>query len=178
MRHPLRLVSLALLLALAGSGCGPIGAFDATVTGKTTIQKGTLLEQVFPMDFSALGGIDLSQTQSFQNHDVKPSQVDSIKLKGLTLEITSPASGQDFSFLNSVEFDVGADGQPTQRIAQSAPGAFQGARKVELEVDDVELKPYATAANFSITTQANANKRPDQDTTVQATVVFHVIPHL
>ncbi len=178
MQHPHRLVSLALLLALAGTGCGAIAAFDATVTGKTTVQKGTLLEQALPLDFGAFGGIDLSQTQSFQNHDVKPSQVDSIKLKRLTLEITNPPSGQDFSFLNSIEFDVSADGQPTKRIAESAPGAFQGATQVDLNLDGVELKPYATAPNFSITTKANANKRPDQDTTIQATVVFHVIPHL
>jgi hypothetical protein len=176
MQRPALALALVLLVASTG-GCG-LAAFDATVQGSTTVQKGTLLEQVLPMDFSALGGIDLSQTQSFQNRGVKPSQVDSIKLKSLILQITAPASGQDFSFLNSIEFDVGASGQPTRRIAESAPGAFQGTRKVTLNVDDVELKPYATASNFSITTQANANKRPDQDTTIQATVVFHVIPHL
>lgn len=176
MLRPSRIAPLVLLV-LATSGCG-LGAFDATVTGKTTVQKGTLLEQVLPMDFGAFGGIDLSQTQSFKNRNVKPSQVDSIKLKSLVLEITAPPSGQDFSFLNSIEFDVSASGQPTKRIAHSAAGAFQGTKKVSLLIDGVELKPYATAASFSITTTANANKRPNNDTTIEATAIFHVIPHL
>lgn len=171
------LVSLIACAALV-SGCGGILSFDTSISGQTTIQKGTLLEQALPMDFSGLGGIQLSQTQAFQNQGVSPDQVDSIKMKSFTLEVTDPPSGQDLSFLDAIEFDVSADGLPTQRIAQSAPGAFQGARTVSLTVDDVELKPYATAPNFSITSKATANERPDNDTTIKATVVLHVIPHL
>lgn len=163
---------------LVAAGCGLV-AFDVTVEADTVIQGGgTIFDQLASLGFQSFGGIDLSTTQEFENRDVRPEDVDSITLKRVVLEITDP-SDVDFSFLNSLEFYVEAPGQPKVLVAQSAPGAFDGTRRVEMEiVDGVELKPYATAESMSLTTQANADGRPSADTTVHATVVFHVDPNL
>jgi hypothetical protein len=94
-----------------------------------------------------------------------------VKLKTFTLEITSP-SGESFDFLDGVTFYASAPGQEEVRVA-SAESIPEGASSIELDLDDVELAPYATASSMTMRAEVQGEKPPD-DTEVHAAVVFDV----
>jgi hypothetical protein len=154
-------------------GCHP--TFDVTVTGQSTIPgsglPGAGLIQL-PFDFGGFGAIDLSSTQEFKNQGVSRNEVQSVKLKSVTLSISAP-SGASFDFLDSIAFDASAPGQSQVAVAQitSIP---RSSSQLSLAVDDVELAPYVAAPSMSVTTNAQGMP-PSQDTTVSAVLVFEVV---
>jgi hypothetical protein len=168
-RKPMWLGGAALLALVM---CNALTTFDVTQTAQAQIPKGSLINQLLgTFDFTGLSNFDISQSQSFQNQGVKKEQIDSVKLKTLTLTITAPPSGQDFSFLESLKFYAEAPNQTRVLVAQ---GSGFGARTtIGLEVEDVELAPYAAAASMTLTTEATGHQ-PNNDTTIDAAVVFDV----
>jgi hypothetical protein len=170
--------SLPVTGLLLAAACGLV-QFDVEVEAETVVERGTLVEQLIPVVFDDFAAIDLAESQEFQNRDVRPDQVESIRIRAFVLEITDPPDGQDFSFLRALSFFIDTDGQPRRRIATAPDGAFDaGVRRIELDIDDVELQPYATAEHFSLDTEVTASRRPSVDTTIQAHVVFRVKPNL
>jgi hypothetical protein len=173
-------VSLAALtLALLSSCHSP--TFDDTVQGNATVPGstlGALLGALPPI--SGFSNFDFGQTQDFKNQGVSKSQVSSVKLTSMTVQITSP-NNQDFSFLDSLEFDVTAPNQPQQKVAQvdniQSLGLMAPNPTLVLQVDGVELQPYVTASTMSLTTTATGTQ-PSQDVELTATAVFDVTANL
>lgn len=95
-----------------------------------------------------------------------------MKLQSLALTITSPATGQDFTFLEGVQFFVEADGLEKRKVARGGPFA-QGPTTVSLMVLDVDLAPYATAPSMTFTTTARGQK-PQNTTTIEAKIILDV----
>lgn len=152
--------------------CGGLDELDIKRSSTATIPGGNILSQlVGSLGFSDLADMDLKDSQELKNQGVKPNEIDSVKLDSLTLDIVSPA-GQDFGFLDDVSFFIEAPGLEKKRIAHGEAFA-PGLAHVGLDVDDVELKPYVTAASMSITSEVQGHQ-PNQETKVKATVVLTV----
>ncbi len=167
-----RKLCLALLiLALVTCG-GNLTRISVSQTATANIGGASLLELLTgdAVGFAGLGGFDISQSQEFKNQGIKREQINSVKLKSLTLTITAPASGQDFTFLDSLTFFVEAQGQPKKEIATGGPFTM-GARTVTLMVADLELVAYATAPSMTFTTTAKGRK-PTNNTTIEAKVML------
>jgi hypothetical protein len=174
----MRRLAVALLL-LAPACQGP--SFDDTIKASTTIQGsplGALLSAVPAM--TGFTNFDFSQSQDFQNQGVKKSQVSSVKLTSLQLQITVPAN-QDYGFLDTLEFFATAPNQPSVRVAHKQGIAQLGLKApnpvLVMDLDGAELQPYVTASSMSLTTSVNGHQ-PGQDTTIEATAVFHVVAKL
>ena len=166
----LRLV--VLMIALVTCGGNSISHISVTQTASTTIEAGTLLEQLAgdAFGFGGLGGFEITESSEFKNQGVKREQINSVKLKSLTLSITSAASDQDFRFLESLAFFVESAGLPKKEVARGGP--FQmGAKEVSLTVLDVELAPYASAASMTFTTNAKGQK-PKNTSIIMAKVIL------
>lgn len=160
----------ALLLGVLVT-CGGLTRVSTTQSATATIPGATLLEVLTgSVDFANLGSFDIAQSQEFKNQGVKREQINSVKIRTLTLTITAPPNGQDFTFLQSIAFFVEAAGQPKKEIARGGPFAV-GSKEVSLTVLDVELAPYATAPSMTFTTVATGNK-PRNTTTLEAKVVL------
>lgn len=156
------------LLGLATCG-GRIDQFTVNESSESTIEQGTVVEQLAgQFGFSDFVSFDISQTDEFQNQGVTKDQIDSVRMTKLHLEVVDPPSGQDLSFIDTLEFFVEADGLERKRVA-SGTDFPEGATAVDLMIDDVELKPYAVAPSMDITTEATGH-RPANDTTVEGTV--------
>lgn len=162
--------ALGIMLQTMGCGALPI-FFDVKTEGQTTIQKGTLLEQlVGSFGFDSFSSFDISQSQEFKNNNTQKSLVKEAKVKSLTLTITGPAT-QNFDFLEEVSFFVEAPGQTRKRIAfKLIP---KGVTTFAMDLDGVDLTPYVKADSIKITTEAKG-KRPTNDTTVQAILVLTI----
>ena len=158
--------ALFVLILAPVTTCGVIDQISVSQTARSTIPRGTVLEQLAgDVGFGELVELDLTESQELQNQGVTKEQIDSVKLTSLSLRVVSPEGG-DLTFLDSLEFFVEAPGLESRRIARGGPFTA-GEERIELELDDVELKPYVVSERMTITTSARGN-RPDQDTTVEA----------
>lgn len=165
-------VVAAVLLGSSMLGCGALPIyFDVQSEGKTTIQKGTLLEQLSAgFGFDGFSSFDIAETQEFKNNNTQKDLVKEAKVKTLTMKITGPDS-QNFDFLEEISFFVEAPGQTKKRIAtKTVP---KGVKEFTLDLDNVDLTPFIKADSIKITTEAKG-KRPNNDTTVQAIIVITI----
>ena len=165
-------LGLPLLLVLLVT-CGGLTHLTVTQTASATIPGATIVDQlVGSVGFANFASFDITQSQELKNQGVKREQINSVKLESLTLTITSPMNGQDFTFLSSIAFFVEAPGLAKKEVAHGGPFPA-GARSVSLTVLDVELAPYAAASSMTFTTTASGN-RPKSETTLEAKVVLGV----
>lgn len=153
-------------------GCSALPIFfDVKTEGTTTIQKGTLLEQLAGgFGFDSFASFDISQTQEFKNNNTQKSLVKEAKVKSIALTITGPDS-QNFDFLEEISFFVEAPGLSKKRIGtKKVP---KGVKTFTLDLDDIDLTSYVKADSIKITTDAKG-KRPENDTTVKAEIVLTI----
>lgn len=162
---------LPALFFVASTGCAGLTHIDVDAGGQVTVPAGTVLDKLLagPLDFAGFDKIDF--TQDFANQGVGKNDVDSVRLKSLTLLIASPSDG-NFDFLQSISFSVQADGVAKADLAH-LDAVPQGATQLTLDVSSTELKPYVVAPSMSIQGEAKGS-RPDQETTVSASAVFDV----
>ncbi len=172
MRQPALLAALACG-ALAGCGLDTI---EIEVEGGTTIAGqpfGTVLPLSTLGPLAGLADIDFTSSKEFENGGYDADDIDSVRLVKLTMEVTEPQPPDGtFDFLESVTFFVEAEGEERKPIASKDP-VEDGQRIVELDVQDVELKPYATAKAMTLTTEATG-QAPRFDTTIRVKATFEV----
>lgn len=157
-----------MLVALAAITCGTLDTFAVSESSRATIPRGNVLEQLAgDVGFGDFVKLDITESQQLQNQGVTRNQIDSVRVDALTLEVVSPEGG-DLSFLDELGFFVEAPGEARRRIARGGPFPA-GEASVSLTLDDVDLAPYAAAESMTITTEVSGS-RPDQDTTVDATI--------
>ncbi len=166
-----RALVFTLALGMVAAGCSSADNFDVPINANATIPGATLIDQLLePFSFGALENIDFSQ--ELKNQGVTKSDVDSVHLQTFTLTVEAPA-GQNFDFMDSISFSVETDGQPRTVVAKldSVP---KGVSTITLTVEkNLELAPYVVAPSMRMTTSV-VGKRPPQQTTVAAHLVFDI----
>jgi hypothetical protein len=171
-----RVRRFASAIALAGlCTCAGIDNFDVDVEGQASIPKATVVENLLSaVNFPGFDSIDLSQ--EFKNQGVTKDDVDNVHIKSMTFTIDSPSDG-NFDFLDSLTFFAEAEGLDKVQVASLA-SVPKGKRTLELEIDeDVDLQPYVVAPSMRMSSHIEG-KRPDEDTTVTATVTLDVDVHV
>lgn len=165
-----RLVMLSALIGLSACGADVINIKESA---ETKVDGASIFERfVGDMGFGDFINMDLSQNSELKNQGISKDQIDSVKLSDFTLTITAPESGQDFSFLESLIFSVEAADLPRAKVAEGGPFA-DGATSVTLNVQDLELAPYVSAAKMDITSEVTG-RRPNNTTTIRADLGFRV----
>ena len=167
--HP---AALGIFLSL--SACG-IDQFDDTIVDETTIPAASFTQSLFSPPFGAgLSNLDLSKSQSFENNGVTPSDVDSITVKSIRLEVSTGSANLDRIdvYLSKVTFWVEAPGQARQVIGEKS--VFPMAAAVDLEIPKVELKPYATAAAMTVGADLTPKTQPAVNVKLKSTITIHV----
>jgi hypothetical protein len=159
-------------------GCGTL-SFETTVKGGAEIPGNNSLLPVLLDTFPGLGGfttIDFDQNQEFQNQGATKENVDSVKAVSYQLQIQGPAS-QDFAFLDSLEFYAQADGLPEVLLAKKTGIASLQLPTpnptLELDLQDVELKPYVTKPSMGIAVRGTG-RQPKNTTQLEARVKLKV----
>ncbi|OGQ90355.1 MAG: hypothetical protein A2289_26415 [Deltaproteobacteria bacterium RIFOXYA12_FULL_58_15] len=163
-----------IALILAAITCGDIDKFTIEESSSTTIQGASLLEQLAgDLGFGGFLNMDISQNQELQNQGVEREQIDSVHIQSLTLTITdTPPEGRDFTFIDNLEFFVESQGLERKLIASGGPFAA-GLTTVGLEVENVDLAPYAAAESMNITSEVTG-RRPSKETTIDGKIVLEV----
>jgi hypothetical protein len=161
--------------ALLPLGCGLI-QFDVNTGGDSQVPGCTnpiscgLLSQ---LGFSGFSNFDISQSTAWQNNNATKDQVSSATFTAAALDVTVPDGG-DMSFIQSLQFFVAAPdaGQVLVAEGHSFPA---GQSHVPLTTHpEVELAPYVKASSMTITTNASGSQPQQGDTTIHASLTFHV----
>lgn len=179
LRHPLKLVSIAVSFALCllASGCG---VFDFDIEQPVPEQRimsnlvGQLLGSLIPSPFPLTVNFE-QETKARGTGPVKAAG-----LKALSFTITDTAmqgtDTDDFSFVQSVDIYIESTKQGTalQRVkiadVPSPPGAV---KQIDLRTyPDVNLLPYINEGS-RITSMASGMVPPD-DVTFNGKIVVHV----
>jgi hypothetical protein len=168
-----RAFALAALAALPM--CSGLTHINVSAGGKAQVPAATLIDKLLGnVAFAGFDKVDFSE--EFKNQGVTKDQVNSVKLKSMTLKIEAPPGG-NFDFIQSVAFFAQADGIDKVQIA-SMDTIPKGQKELDLVVNaSAELKPYVVAPSMQIVSQVQGSK-PDMDTTVSAGVVLDVDVHI
>lgn len=162
-----------LLACLPLVMCSDLDNFQIEQKSSAQIPGQTPLEQLLgSVSFAGFDNFDITQNAELKNQGVTKDQIDSVKLSRVTMTVRSPESGQDFTFITSLRFFVESPGLPRALIATGGPFPAN-AQVVELDLEDVELAPYAAADTMNITTESTGQK-PRQDTTIEAAIGLDV----
>jgi hypothetical protein len=161
-----------MCLAITTAACG-IADFDVEQpVPAQTIQGSGLpapLAAIFPLP------LNLDISSKIKAKDTGP--IDGVTLSSLTLDITSPSSGGDWSFVTSIDVFVASTRSgstlPRAKIASVAsPGAV---RTLSFHVEaGVNLKPYIDEG--SQVDSAGTGTQPTQSLTFDGKGVFTVHP--
>jgi hypothetical protein len=168
-------VGLCSLLTFA-QGCHL--TFDVKAAGEATI-PGSLVGQLTGLPgISNFASLDLSQTQDFKNQNVNKDHLQSVKTKSLVLSLKDPQAGQNFAFLDSIEFYAQLPNDDASKVRFAHKDAVpHDATTFPLDLDDAELLTFVVAPAMSITTSAKG-RSPSQDTTIEVNVDFNVVAKL
>ena len=165
------MLPLALVVgSLALTGCNPTVNFTVPFEGEATIAGGGLVPGLLgSVGLGDLATLDLSNTQEFENNDVRKEQVVSTRLQRLSLTIVS--GDPDFNFLDSLSFSVQAPDLAKQRVASKlVPNDVVA---FDLDRDDIDIAPYVRADSISLTSDING-RQPATDTKINIQLVFAV----
>ncbi len=145
---------------------GELLRIEVNADSETTIAKGTLLEElVGDVGFGDFLNMDITAASELANQGVQPGDIQDVRLVSFTLEATGP-EGADLGFITSLDVFVSAPGEPRVLMASQADFG-DGTGVIEMELEDVDLTPYAVSQSMTIEVEVEGS-RPDVDTRVKA----------
>jgi hypothetical protein len=170
MRRTARFLGLAAMLSALT--CGGLDTFSVEQSGTASIAGAGIAGALLPaLSFAGLSDMNISESSEFENQGVTKDDIDSVKIESVTLTIVEP-SGGNFDFLDTIELYVEAEGEDRRLIASGADFA-DGVSVIALDVEDVELAPYAVRESMSITADGTG-EAPVDDTKIKVDVVLLV----
>lgn len=171
LRRKKRFFLVVPVAALCVLMCASLTHIDVTQSATTVVPQGNVVTSLLgSLAFTGFGNMDLAQNATVKNQGVSKNQIKTVHIKSFILKITDPGD-QTFNFISSLKFFVETTGQERKLIASG--DNFGDVTEVGLEVEDVDLSPYVTAASMNIVSEVTGHA-PDHDTTIMATAVFDV----
>ncbi len=117
--------------------------------------------------------IESNSESKFAVNDTKKEFIEHISLKSMRLTLTSPAEG-DFSFLESINIYINADGLEEQKIASLDEIPQNPGDVLNLEVADVDLQEYIKKDRFSLRLNTVTDEIITSDHHIDVKSVFFV----
>lgn len=165
---------LILLLLAFGSiflSCDQLSQFtkfEMPFNSSVTIPGNTGIN--LPFDLTT-PQIPTNFASTFQDKGTNKELIESILLKSLQLKLTSPATG-DLDFLSNLEIFMLADGLPETKVAWKSVAAIAGARVLNLDMGDTNLKDYISTDWFKLRLHTITDQGISQDQILDIASVF------
>lgn len=144
--------------------------FNMDFRESVTIQSNTGIN----LPFNVLTpDITTNSESTFASNNTRKELVEDIRLKQLTLTITSPTSG-NFKFLKSVVLYLNADGLPEVKIASKENIPNTQGNSLDLEVVDINLKEYIIKDKYTLRLNTVTDELISQDHEVEVYSLFRI----
>jgi hypothetical protein len=117
--------------------------------------------------------VETNSESEFEVNDTRKDLIEDIRLRKLDLDITSP-SDQDFSFLESVEIFISAEGLQEIRIAYMDEVPETIGNLISLDVEDVDIKEYIKKDKFNLRLNTVTDEVLTNDCSIAVKCIFFV----
>tara|TARA_R110000868_G_scaffold80006_1_gene227329 strand:- start:46 stop:579 length:534 start_codon:yes stop_codon:yes gene_type:complete len=117
--------------------------------------------------------METNSESTFEVNDTRKDLIEEIKLTELEMVIISP-DGADFSFLNSIEVYISADGLEEIKIAYLEEVPEDAGTVITLETSDLDLKEYIKSDEFSLRLNTVTDELMSSDHELEVNSTFFV----
>jgi len=141
-------ISIICLFALftACDKLDELTKFDMEYNQRVTIPSSAGIDLPFDVFTPEM---ETNSESTFEVNDTRKDLIEEIKLTELEMVIISP-DGADFSFLNSIEVYISADGLEEIKIAYLEEVPKDADKVITLDTSDADLKEYIKKDEFSL----------------------------
>ena len=166
MMRTLSFLVIGLLLLMACDKVDELTKFNIEYDSQVTIPASAGIDLPFDVFTPEM---ETNSESQFEVNDTRKDLIEEIKLTQLQLTITSP-DGEDFSFLNSIEVYISAEGLEEIKIAEEQVEENVGS-VLDVDVLDKDLKEYIKKDNFNLrlNTVTDEVLKADHDIDVKST---------
>ncbi|RKR07932.1 hypothetical protein CLV91_2693 [Maribacter vaceletii] len=117
--------------------------------------------------------VETNSESEFEINDTRKDLIEDIRLKNLKLIITTPDDG-DFTFLESLEVFISAEGLEDVKIASITEVPDTVGNTIDLETFDIDIKEYIKKDVFSLKLETVTDKVITEDYHIDVETVFFV----
>ncbi len=117
--------------------------------------------------------IPTNSDSEFDSNNTAKNLIEHIKLKKMSMEITSPETST-FDFLKNIEIYISAEGLDEKKIAWLDNIPKTGLKKIDLQVSDADLQEYIKKDKYKLRTKTVTRELISHDTDVHIHSVFWV----
>jgi hypothetical protein len=117
--------------------------------------------------------METNSESTFEVNDTRKDLIEEIKLTELEMVIISP-DGADFSFLNSIEVYISADGLEEIKIAYLEEVPEDAGSVITLDTSDTDLKEYIKSDEFSLRLNTVTDELMSSDHELEVNSTFFV----
>ena len=167
----MKIILLALLFLL--SGCDELDKltqFDMEYNETVVIPSSTGINLPFNL-FTP--DIESNSESTFEINNTRKDLIEEIILKKMHLTLTSP-SNSDFSFLESIEIFMSAEGLDEIKIAWKDTISSNGGNQIELETVSFDLKDYIKKEEFKLRLNTVTDELVTSDHSINVYSLFFV----
>jgi len=169
MRNFILILSI-LLVTISCDKVDELTKFNLKYKSNVTIPSTTGIDLPFDV---LTPDMETNSDSQFEVNDTRKDLIEEIKLTELTLKITSPDDA-DFSFLESLEVYISADGLDEIKIASKEVDANNSSNTLDVDVLDVDLKEYIKKDNFNLRMNTVTDEAITSDHTIEVNSTFFV----
>lgn len=117
--------------------------------------------------------VETNSESEFEVNDTRKDLIEDIRLRKLELDITAP-SDQDFSFLESVEVFISAEGLDEIKIAYIKQVPETIGNSLSLDVENIDIKEYIKKDKFNLRLNTVTDKVLTNDCSIAVKSIFFV----
>ena len=168
----MRNIILILTILFTVSSCDKIDEltkFDLEYNSKVIVPGATGINLPFNM---ITPDMETNSKSQFEVNDTRKDLIEEIKLTELKMVITSPTNA-DFSFLNSVEVYISAEGLDEIKIAEKEVDENVGST-LDVNVLDIDLKEYIKKDEFNLRLNTVTDEVINEDHEIDVNSTFFV----
>lgn len=170
MKNILLPVFILITLTFGCKKAEELTQFDIDYSSEVTIPSSTGISLPFDL-FTP--DVETNSESKFAINDTRKDKIEFISLKKLQLVIKSP-SGADFSFLESIEIFINANGLSEKRVAWKENISPSAGSDLSLDVSEINLQEYILKDEFSLRVQTVTDEVITQDHVLEINSTFFV----
>ncbi len=166
-------VIVCLCILLTFFGCDQINSltqFDLEYNEEIVIPSVTGID--IPLDFFT-PEIESNSESNFAVNDTKKDLIEFISLKSMRLTLTDP-DDEDFSFLESINIYINADGLDEQKIASLDDVPENPGSILDLKTSGIDLQEYIKKDKFTLRVNTVTDEIITSDHHIDVESVFFV----
>jgi len=169
MRNSILILSI-LFLTISCDKIDELTKFNLNYKSSVVIPASTGIDLPFDVFTPEM---ETDSESQFEVNDTRKDLIEEIKLTELNLVITSPDNA-DFSFLNSIEVYIAADGLEEIKIAEKEEVDENAGNTLDVDVFDVDLKEYIKKDNFNLRLKTVTDEVISTDHQIEVNSTFFV----